>query len=113
MIVTIGTSVISMDKFESAIIKHVKEKQKVLVSNGFLGLWPIYETKEITTAYKLEICYIRGLKGYTFSSISEDHPLLQEQIKSLVRQIKGYDNDAITKAMEDALLGGSDGSNSN
>ena len=113
MLINIGNSVIEMDKLESMIMNSVEEKKKVMKSPGFLGLFPEYETTEAVTGYKLEVKYLRGIQTWTFTNHAPDSKTLKDIMASVIFQIKGYDNDAVSVALEQAILGDQDGSGSN
>lgn len=101
------TTMLQMDKMESCMIITVTEKEKVLKTLGFLGLFPQYETIE-KTRYELQIKYRttedRGVRLWKCSH--SDHATLAKLAKSVIAQVQKYDSNYIDTAFEDVVLKG-------
>lgn len=107
LIVFDETTVLSVDKIMSLLIKSTPVKEKTLVSSGFLGLNPKYDEVEIPS-WTLEFKYTKpdDTKNnyWTFTSQSKDYNNLKKMAKEIIQQIKSFDASLINAAFESAFL---------
>jgi hypothetical protein len=101
------TTMLQMDKMQSCMIITATEKEKVLKTSDFLGLFPQYKTIE-KPYYELQIKYRttedRGARLWKCSH--SDHATLAKLAKSVIAQVQKYDDKYIDTAFEDVVLKG-------
>lgn len=107
LIVFDETTVLSVDKVISMVIKNTPIKEKTLVSSGFLGLNPKYDEVE-TQSWTLEFKYTKPEDAkhshWSYTCESKNLDYLKKQAKEIIQQIKGYDASLINTAFENAFL---------
>lgn len=103
MIVINETTVLTLDKVLTMMIKTTPKSEKVLKTKGFLGLFPEYETIE-QPYYTLEFEYERGTNKYTFTNACSDYAFLKTLAKEIVEQVRKYDSTLVDRAFEEAVL---------
>jgi hypothetical protein len=106
MLISVGDSILNIQKVYSAIIWNVYEDKKVCVSGGFLGLFPTFKNEKVFDKYELKVEYdCMDGKRYIYSSTHSDRKVLEKYTRDMITQIKGFDNELVTAALENALFG--------
>ncbi len=97
--------VINLKDFDTMSINSIKEKKKVMVSDGFLGLFPKFEEKEEIVKWSLIIHYVKpdGTKAQYGIECGDRNALLKSA-RNVFKQIQQYDPTMITQAFEEAFF---------
>jgi len=106
MLISIASSMIDVEKIYSAIISYQDEEKKVACPDGFLGIFTTYKIEKQFKNFTLTVDYLStdGTR-YIFTASNATKPPLEENLKSLINQIKGYDGELVTAAFESAVFG--------
>ncbi len=98
-------TLLNIEKVRSLLIRSQPETKKVLISSGFLGMFPSYE-ETVVQKWSLEMIDTNSIDGksYTFTQTSISRDSLEKTATRMISRLRKLENILVDEELEKVLL---------